>query len=60
MDSLNQIEIQNIRHVVGCISNMCCKIDYYKTLTNDTDMTDLYNQICTQSDSLKQELSNML
>ena len=60
MDSLNQIEIQNIRHVVGCISNMCCKIDYYKTLTNDAEMTDLYTQVCTQSDNLKQELSNML
>lgn len=60
MDSLNQIEIQNIRHVVGCLSNVCCKIDYYKTLTNDTQITDLYDQICNQSNTLKQELTNML
>jgi len=60
MDSLNQIEIQNIRHIVGCLSNVCSKIDYYKTLTNDTEITDLYTQICTQSDTLKQDLTNML
>lgn len=60
MDSLNQIEIQNIRHVIGCLSNVCCKIDYYKTLTNDGEITNLYDQICNQSDSLKQELTNML
>lgn len=60
MDSLNQIEIQNIRHVIGCLSNVCCKIDYYKTLTNDTEITNLYDQICNQSDTLKKELTNML
>lgn len=60
MDSLNQIEIQNIRHVIGCLSNVCCKIDYYKSLTNDTEITDLYDQICSQSNTLKQELTNML
>ncbi len=60
MDSLNQIEIQNIRHVVGCLSNVCCKINYYKTLTNDTEITDLYDQICTQSTTLKEELTNIL
>ena len=60
MDSLNQIEIQNIRHIVGCISNVCSKIDYYKTLTNDTEITDLYDQICSQSNTFKQELVNML
>ena len=60
MDSLNQIEIQNIRHIVGALSNTCCKIDYYKTLTNVAEMTDLYDQICNQSNTLKQELTNML
>lgn len=60
MDSLNQIEIQNIRHIIGSLSNICLKIDYYKTLTNDTQITDLYDQICIQSNSLKQELTNML
>lgn len=60
MDSLNKIEIQNIRHVVGSLCNICEKVQYYKTLTNDTEITDLYEQICTQSNSLKQELTNML
>ena len=60
MDSLNQIEIQNIRHVIGCLSNTCEKIRYYKTLSNDTEITNLYDQVCNQSDTLKQELTNML
>ena len=60
MDSLNQIEIQNIRHIVGNASNLCCKVNYYKTLTNNQEITDLYTQICTHCDNLKQEFSNLL
>ena len=52
MDSLNQIEIQNIRHIIGSLSNICLKIDYYKTLTNDTQITDLYLLILPKLEGL--------
>ena len=60
MDSLNQIEIQNIRHICGHSTNFCAKIDYYKTLTNDTEVTDALTKLCNECKSLKTELSNML
>ncbi len=60
MDSLNQIEIQNIRHLCGHGTNFCDKIAYYKTLTNDTKVTDALDSLCTELTNLKTELSNML
>lgn len=60
MDTLNQIEIQNIRHLYGHSSNFCEKIAYYKTLTQDTQVTDVLDEICTECTSLKTELSNLL
>lgn len=60
MDSLNQIELQNIRHLCGHGSNFCKKISYYKTLTNDVNVTDVLDTICTECTNLKTELSNML
>lgn len=60
MDSLNQIELQNIRHICGHSSNFCKKIDYYKTLTNDVNVTDVLDTICTELKNAKTELANML
>ncbi len=60
MDSLNQIELQNIRHICGHGTNFCDKIAYYKTLTNDTKVTDALEQLCAELTNLKTELSNML
>ena len=60
MDSLNQIEIQNIRHIVGHCSNFCEKINYYKTLTQDTNVTDVLDSLCTECTNVKSELSGLL
>lgn len=60
MDSLNQIEIQNIRHICGHSTNFCDKITYYKTLTQDTNVTDLLDSLCQELNTLKSKLSSML
>ena len=57
---MNQIEIQNIRHICGHSGNFCDKIKYYKTLTSDTKVLNVYDNICSSLDSLKSKLSNML
>lgn len=59
MNSLNQIEIQNIRHICGACTNICDKITYYKTLTQDTNVTDIFDEICEESTNLKSELSGL-
>lgn len=60
MDSLNQIEIQNIRHICGHGTNFCDKITYYKTLTQDTNVTELLDSLCQELNTLKSKLSSML
>lgn len=60
MNSLNQIEIQNIRHICGASTNICDKISYYKTLTQDTKVTDIFDEICSEATNLKSELSGLL
>ncbi|MEG1705099.1 MAG: hypothetical protein RR290_00805 [Clostridia bacterium] len=60
MDSLNELEIQNIRHMCGMSTNLCSKISYYKTLTEDTKVTDIFDKVCNSLTNLKTEISNIL
>lgn len=60
MDSLNQIEIQNIRHICGASTNICDKIAYYKTLTNDAKVTGSLDELCNELTTLKTDLRAML
>lgn len=60
MDSLNQIEIQNIRHICGHASEFCSKINYYKTLTSDINVTNVFDDLNNECTNLKSELVNML
>lgn len=60
MDSLNQIELQNIRHIVGMCNTVCTKVEYYKTLTTDQNLTQIFDDICSDATGLKSKLSGML
>lgn len=60
MDSLNQIELQNIRHICGHSTNFCDKINYYKTLTQDSNVTNTLENLQGELNYLKTELKNML
>ena len=60
MDSLNQMELQDIRHTCGAALSLCSKIKYYKTITNDENAIQIMDKICTACDSLKQELVGKL
>ncbi|MBR5227825.1 MAG: hypothetical protein IKV94_04215 [Clostridia bacterium] len=60
MDTLNQMELQDIRHTCGASSDLCKKIEYYKTITNNQKAIDIMTKICGTCDQLKQALSNML
>lgn len=60
MNSLNQLEIQNIRHICGHSTDFNTKINYYKTLTSDSKVTTVFDDIESELENLKSELSNML
>lgn len=60
MDTLNQMELQDIRHTCGACSSLCKKLEYYKTVITDQNALDILNKICTSCDDLKQDLINSL
>ena len=60
MDSLNQMELQDIRHTCGAAHALCTKIKYFKTVTNDENATQIMDKICTACDSLKNQLVGSL
>lgn len=60
MNNLNQIEIQNIRHICGHTTGFCDKIEYYKTLITDENEIETLNKICNNLTNLKTELSGLL
>lgn len=60
MDSLNELEIQNIRHICGMSTLICDKINHYKTVTQDKAILDIFDKICTNSTNLKSDLCGIL
>jgi hypothetical protein len=60
MDSLNELEIQNIRHICGMSTLICDKTNYYKTITQDKTILDIFDKICANSTNLKNDLSGIL
>lgn len=60
MDTLNQIELQNIRHDCGACASTCTKLEYYKTVTNDQNAVEIMDKICNACKNLKQDLISML
>lgn len=60
MDNLNQIEIQNIRHICGHATGFCDKIAYYKTIVQDENTNQVLSNICSNLNTLKTELTNLL
>lgn len=60
MNSLNQLELQNIRHLCGLATNSCDKLTYYKTLTSDQGVVKVFENVDEELKNLKTQLSNML
>ncbi|MBR6641866.1 MAG: hypothetical protein IKL08_06720 [Clostridia bacterium] len=60
MDTLNQIELQDLRHICGATTGFCIKIEYYKTLVNDSTGTDILTKLCTTCNSIKQDLTSLI
>lgn len=58
--NLNQLEIQNIRHLAFAATACCDKITYYKTLTSDENVTKNFDDVYQEFNNLKTQLSNML
>ena len=60
MNSLNQIELQNIRHICGKSCNYQKRIEYYKTLTQDQKITQVFDSFYKELKELENELCEMV
>lgn len=60
MDTLNQMELQDIRHTCGASSSFCDKLEYFKTIVTDQNALDIMNKLCTSCDNFKQDLISKL
>lgn len=60
MNNLNQIELQNVRHICTHCMSTCEKITYFKTLTQDTNITTELDKYAAECKNLKSTLCNML
>ena len=60
MDTLNQMELQDIRHTCGASSSMCKKIAYYSTIVTDQNALDIMNKICSTCTNFKEDLISKL
>ena len=56
MDTLNQMELQDIRHTCGASSSFCTKLKFYETIITDQNALEILNKICNSCDDLKQDL----
>jgi hypothetical protein len=57
---LNQLEIQNVRHLAFAATAACDKITYYKTLTSDQSVISNFENVYEALNTLKTDLSNTL
>ena len=53
---LNQMELQDIRHLAGHSCGFSEKVTYYKSIVQDQNILDIMDRITNSCDSLKQEL----
>lgn len=53
---VNQIELQNIRHLGGHSCGFSEKLNYFTTITQDQNILDVMNRIINSCNNLKQDL----
>jgi len=60
MSQLNQMELQNIRHLVGCHEVAAQKLDTYAQSVNDPQIRQMFQQSAQSARDGKQKLMSFL
>lgn len=58
--SLNQIELQNLRHIIGAHDNTCKKMESYAQEAKDPQVKDFFTQSAKNAEDTKQKLMTFL
>lgn len=60
MSQLNQIELQNLRHMIGAHDNTCKKLQTYAQEATDPQVKGFFEKSIQDAQKTKQQLMNFL
>lgn len=60
MSQLNQMELQNLRHIIGCHDVAAQKLDTYSQSINDPQIKQMFQQSAQSARDAKQKLMSFL
>lgn len=60
MAQLNQMELQNLRHLIGAHETVANKLEAYAQSCNDAQLKQMFQQDATASKNAKQKLMTFL
>jgi len=60
MANLNQLELQNLRHMIGGHSTIAVKLDYYASQCTDPTLAEMLRKDAQDARDSKQKLMNFL
>lgn len=60
MSELNQMELQNLRHLIGAHDNTCQKLDSYAQVAQDPQVKAFFEKSAQESEETKQKLMSFL
>ena len=60
MSQLNQMELQNPRHIIGCHDVAAQKLDSYSKSINDPQIKQMFQQSAQSARNAKQKLMSFL
>lgn len=60
MAQLNQLELQNVRHLVGGHQTIACKLNDYANQCQDQQIKQMFQQAATSAQNTTQRLMGLL
>jgi len=60
MSQLNQMELQNLRHIIGCHEVSAQKLEAYSQSINDPQIKQMFQQSAQSARGAKQKLMSFL
>ena len=60
MSNLNQLELQNLRHLIGAHENIACKLEDFATQCQDQTIGDMLKKDAQEARKAKENLLSFL
>lgn len=60
MATISELELQNLRHLIGGFDTSKCKMEEYSAQTQDTNLKQFFSQAAKSAEQNKQQLMKFL